>query len=321
VVVRANSTQLPSIQSFTLLNGERNNVIAKHNPIKDQDTIDLASLPTRILNIRANTSNNDVGSIIFGLNGQSRYSVDESSPFYLINGSSSWMPQPGTYTLTATPYSKNNTIGAGVPLTITFYIVDKPVPTAEKYLPVEPVLNCVQDNGNGTLTAHFGYINENKKAVSIASGKENSLSVIPLQGQVIEQFEPGKHDKVFSVVFASTSILTWSLTGPDGKEKRVTVSSMTQFCEPTVDMLIPRIVFSPNEDGIDDMWKIENIEKYPNYEVIVFNRNGSKVFQTKNYSNNWDGRFQGRPLLAEAYYYVIKNNKENIKTGTVTIVR
>jgi gliding motility-associated-like protein len=206
-------------------------------------------------------------------------------------------------------------------LTITFYIVDKPVPTAEKYLPVEPVLNCVQDNGNGTLTAHFGYINENKKAVSIASGKENSLSVIPLQGQVIEQFEPGKHDKVFSVVFASTSILTWSLTGPDGKEKRVTVSSMTQFCEPTVDMLIPRIVFSPNEDGIDDMWKIENIEKYPNYEVIVFNRNGSKVFQTKNYSNNWDGRFQGRPLLAEAYYYVIKNNKENIKTGTVTIVR
>jgi gliding motility-associated-like protein len=318
-VKKKKASQSATIQSFTLLNGERNNVLAKYNPINDQDTINLALLPTRVLNIRANTSNDDIGSIVFGLNGQNKYSLDQTAPYYLVNGTSSWMPQPGTYTLTGTPYSKDDV--AGTALTITFYIVDKAVTPPTQYLPVEPILSCVQDNGNGTLTAHFGYINDNKKAITIQSGKDNALSVIPLQGQVIEQFEPGRYEKVFTVVIASNSSLTWSLTGPDGKERKVTVSSATQLCEPVTDGIKPRIVFSPNEDGVDDMWKIENIEKYPDYEITVFNRNGSQVFRTKSYTNNWDGRFQGKPLMPEAYYYVIKNKKENIKTGTVTIIR
>jgi gliding motility-associated-like protein len=92
-------------------------------------------------------------------------------------------------------------------------------------------------------------------------------------------------------------------------------------CEDSRAGIKPRIVFSPNEDGIDDRWQIDNIEQYPGYEVVIFNRNGSRVFQAKPYHNNWDGNFQGKPLMPEAYYYVIKYQQDNIKSGTVTIIR
>jgi gliding motility-associated-like protein len=47
--------------------------------------------------------------------------------------------------------------------------------------------------------------------------------------------------------------------------------------------------FSPNGDGINDSWTIENIEAYPNSVVQVFNRSGKLVFKKKAYQNDWGG--------------------------------
>ncbi|RTE54881.1 DUF11 domain-containing protein [Arenibacter aquaticus] len=47
--------------------------------------------------------------------------------------------------------------------------------------------------------------------------------------------------------------------------------------------------FSPNSDGLNDVFYIECIEDYPNNYLQVFNRWGKKVFETKGYKNNWDG--------------------------------
>jgi gliding motility-associated-like protein len=227
------------------------------------------------------------------------------------------MPKAGTYSLTATPYSKENTEGQS--LTITFYIIDESLPKQAQA--IEPLLSCVEDNGNGSLTAHLGYLNHNKQAVTVSAGRDNSLSVFALQGAVVESFLPGRQEKAFSVTFSANSTLTWTLTGPDGIQRKISANAASMLCEPISDKLAPRIVFTPNEDGIDDLWQIENIEKYPEYEVIIFNRNGSKVFQAKPYTNNWDGRFQGTPLISESYYYIIKNSNQPVKTGSVTLIR
>jgi gliding motility-associated-like protein len=316
VSVEKKGAQLASIQSFTLLNAEQNNVIARHNPIADKDTINLALLPSRTLNIRANTSHDAIGSVRFALNGESNYSTDNAAPYYMVNGALSWVPKTGSYSLTATPYSKDNQQGKS--LTISFYIIDQPL---EKPQAVEPLLSCVEDNGNGTLTAHLGYVNNNRQAVTIAAGEQNQLWALALQGAGIERFEPGRQEKAFSVTFSDRSTLTWTLTGPDGKERQLTANAASQLCEPTSHAIVPRIVFSPNEDGIDDLWQIENIEKYPDYEVLIFNRNGSKVFQSRPYNNQWDGRFNGAPLLTDSYYYIIHDRKGPVKTGSVTLIR
>ena len=50
-----------------------------------------------------------------------------------------------------------------------------------------------------------------------------------------------------------------------------------------------RYGFSPNGDGINDGWTIENITAYPNNVVRIFNRSGKLVFEKRGYQNNWNG--------------------------------
>ena len=47
--------------------------------------------------------------------------------------------------------------------------------------------------------------------------------------------------------------------------------------------------FSPNGDGVNDGWYIENITAYPNSVVQVYSRSGKLVFKKKGYQNDWNG--------------------------------
>jgi len=87
--------------------------------------------------------------------------------------------------------------------------------------------------------------------------------------------------------------------------------------------------FSPNGDGINDFWYIQEIDNFPNNVVQVFNRWGTKVFYQKGYSNldenkRWDGTIEnGKELPTGTYYYIINLNESQgtPQTGPVTIVR
>lgn len=84
--------------------------------------------------------------------------------------------------------------------------------------------------------------------------------------------------------------------------------------------------FSPNGDNVNDTWHILNSERYPNMEVIIYDRSGQQVFNAVNYSLEsqwWDGTFKGKPLPTSTYYYVIRlNDAENKEyKGYVNIIR
>ena len=75
--------------------------------------------------------------------------------------------------------------------------------------------------------------------------------------------------------------------------------------------------FSPNNDGINDTWVIENINLYPNNYVRVYNRWGSLVFEKRGYAGGWDGvsdseSRNGAKLPAASYMYVIESNEIGI---------
>lgn len=81
-------------------------------------------------------------------------------------------------------------------------------------------------------------------------------------------------------------------------------------------------VFSPNGDGINDSWYIENIKYYPNSEVTVYNIYGNVVFTAQAYNNDWQGTFNGAPLPDGTYYYVVKiNNESPTLKGSLDILR
>lgn len=124
-----------TVDSFTLMNADTDLPIAGYDPSLDSTTLNLATLPTQNLNVRANTTPADNGSIQFQLNGNTNYRT-ENSPPYALEGDSvgdyyAWTPSVGANTLTATAYDANNIGGTtGASLTINFTVV---VQSANQY--------------------------------------------------------------------------------------------------------------------------------------------------------------------------------------------
>lgn len=91
-----------------------------------------------------------------------------------------------------------------------------------------------------------------------------------------------------------------------------------------ISQIIPNNILTPNGDGDNDIWIIEDIKQYPENEILVFDRAGQQVFYSKNYQNNWDGKIEGKTLNEGAYYFVIKitdGMKSEIKKGYLTIIQ
>jgi gliding motility-associated-like protein len=75
--------------------------------------------------------------------------------------------------------------------------------------------------------------------------------------------------------------------------------------------------FSPNGDGINDTWVIENIALYPNNVVRVYNRSGKVVYQIKGYNNTFDGMSNKvnstKKLPVGVYYFTVEFNTPGAK--------
>jgi gliding motility-associated-like protein len=88
--------------------------------------------------------------------------------------------------------------------------------------------------------------------------------------------------------------------------------------------------FSPNGDGVNELFIIKGLKVYKNAQLIVFNRNGQVVFDSGDgYGNNWDGSSSssmpsiGKDLPEGLYYFVFKPNAQNRAdiTGNLYIKR
>ncbi|MBK9592481.1 MAG: gliding motility-associated C-terminal domain-containing protein [Crocinitomicaceae bacterium] len=81
-------------------------------------------------------------------------------------------------------------------------------------------------------------------------------------------------------------------------------------------------IITPNGDGFNDTWYIENILNFPNNNISIFNRYGQIVHEATAYANDWDGTRNGDALPDGSYYYVIEmTDTGEIFKGTLNIVK
>ena len=89
-------------------------------------------------------------------------------------------------------------------------------------------------------------------------------------------------------------------------------------------IIVPN-VFTPNVDGLEDTWKIQGLENYPEERTVrVFDIWGVLVFSSVGYKQPWNGTYNGRDLPVATYYYVVDPNDGGITSrlsGYVAIVR
>ncbi|GAB3578985.1 T9SS type B sorting domain-containing protein [Hymenobacter daeguensis] len=76
-------------------------------------------------------------------------------------------------------------------------------------------------------------------------------------------------------------------------------------------------IVTPNDDGQNDRFIIENVERYPNTALTVYNRWGRQVYKTADYHNTYDGQNDSPGV----YYYLCQLADGTTYRGWFEIVR
>lgn len=95
-----------------------------------------------------------------------------------------------------------------------------------------PLLNCVDDNGDGTFTAHFGYLNQTSSPITVPLGSMNMFVPPPNDRGQPTVFLPGENDFVFQVVFDGTfgQEIKWMLKADGDRRHQVEASATSEPC-------------------------------------------------------------------------------------------
>jgi gliding motility-associated-like protein len=89
------------------------------------------------------------------------------------------------------------------------------------------------------------------------------------------------------------------------------------------DSLVAYNGISPNNDGHNDAFVIQGLQKYPNNTLTIYNRWGNQILTVKDYQNDWEGTWNNKNLPDGTYFYMLRNddNNELMLTGYLQILR
>ncbi len=79
-------------------------------------------------------------------------------------------------------------------------------------------------------------------------------------------------------------------------------------------------ILTPNGDGINDYFTIENKEAYQSCLLKVYNMWNVLVFSKERYNNDWAGTYNDKPLPDGAYYYIVTCDDKPMIKGNINIL-
>jgi gliding motility-associated-like protein len=81
-------------------------------------------------------------------------------------------------------------------------------------------------------------------------------------------------------------------------------------------------IFTPNGDGLNDIWDITDLVDGDNCELVVLNRWGSTIYEDESFNGQWSGVDNGGNDLPDGTYYYILNCEGEVRMkNAVTIIR
>ncbi len=315
-----NITQSPV--AGTLLSGHNTNQVVT---ITATDSLGNSSQCTFVVNLQDRidpviTCMNDT---IVHVDSNCEYTVPDYLPS--ISGTDN-CTAPNNLIFTQTPLPGAVLSGVGTIQQIRIIVTDgaNNMDTCDFDITLEDVtpatLNCPADQNDTIITEgcqytvqdYTGFANLASDNCSNTGGGAN-ITQVPAPGSIID----------LSVADQSFVV---TLTYTDGSNNSSSCSfNVNAVCLREVE--IPQF-FSPNGDGLNDIFEIRNLVIYPQNMFKVFNRFGNIVYEMKNYDNSWDGRTNtdgiqiGSNVLPSAtYFYILEIEGQDDKTGYLHLKR
>ncbi|MGC4034892.1 MAG: gliding motility-associated C-terminal domain-containing protein [Chitinophagaceae bacterium] len=91
------------------------------------------------------------------------------------------------------------------------------------------------------------------------------------------------------------------------------------------DTLFIPTAFTPDGNGLNDIFKVTTILPVKNFELNIFNRYGERVYISHNTSQGWNGMFRSVLQPTGVYVWVVQYRnfagKDLIRKGLVTLIR
>ncbi len=141
------------------------------------------------------------------------------------------------------------------------------------HAPIKPMLYCVIDNADSTLTAVYSDCNPNNDTITVPVGQENTMINAAQNSGQPTTFYPGTYHDVFRVTFSGSSI-TWKLTG-----NTITTYQNSFRCK--ADMEVTKTVDSPTVnvgDTVHFTIKVKNLSSWvPEHKLIILDTLGDSL--------------------------------------------
>ncbi len=163
----------------------------------------------------------------------------------------------------------------------------------------------------------------NDKGLSVSKGE---TAILRASGGTSYQWNnatgiiSGQSTATLTVRPLETTTYTVRVTNASGCES---VQTITIEVKEDFQAIKAENFITPNGDGINDKWVVENIDVYPNHTLTIFDRAGRVLYEARNYQNDWDGTVNGGVLSPGTYFYIFKFNDAKIapRKGFITIVK
>lgn len=192
------------------------------------------------------------------------------------------------------------------------------------------VNNCFTDTASIKVTVLPSPFVEAGQNVMVLTGAPYQLQPAASSDVVQWNWSPGEYLSCINcadpLVKASAPVMyTVTVSNAAGCSASDTVSVNLLCSESRI--YIPA-AFSPNDDGVNDLFVIKGQGIRIVNHLTIFNRYGLKIFERSNFQAGdinaaWNGRYKGEPVSAGSYVYIAEmscNEKTFTQKGSVIVV-
>jgi gliding motility-associated-like protein len=132
-----------------------------------------------------------------------------------------------------------------------------------------------------------------------------------------------------SIIVAQPGTYDVSIIASCGEANLSTQILTSDTCDEHHTFFIPN-VFSPNGDGINDVFSISAHEaiEIQNLDISIFDRWGNLIFLSHEKAFAWDGRFKNEDLMPAVFVYLLEvdyveesHPHHRVFSGDVTLIR
>ena len=125
------------------------------------------------------------------------------------------------------------------------------------------------------------------------------------------------------VIINKPGLYSFTATNIFGCQRTFNINVAEQKCS-DCELFIPN-AFTPNGDGLNDLLKAKPSCPISDFDFLIFDRWGDKIFESHNSDAGWDGNYLGNPLSTGVYVYLINykiaSQTTKMAKGTVTLIR